>query len=537
MAERATDVLVLGIDAANPDLLEAWAADGTLPHLGSLLQRGLSGRTHSVAGFYIGATWPSLCTGVSPASHGIHYLVQLRPGTREYYRPSDAEYTRRPPFWTPLSRAGRRIAVLDVPLSRVDPTLDALQVVEWGSHDALFGFHAWPATLEREIRNRFGLHPGGVSCDRIERDLRGYAHFVDTLIEGVRRKAAVTNWVLEQERWHLVMQVFTEAHCAGHQCWHLHDPAHPAHDATVAAGIGDPLRRVYAAIDAAIGEVLAHAGHARVIVLAAHGMRHGFGAQFLLHDILFRLGAASPIVPRAASPAAPLMQPLRRVWRRLPRVVRRRLEPLRSRARRSPVVELPQPGVDLTRSPCFPVPNGLAVGGIRLNLAGREPDGVLPADQADGFCGDLSQALLDFTDERTGRPIVNRVLRTREHHAGEFLDALPDLLVEWDDTTPIGSALLAGGAGSRVRARSHRAGIIEGVNEYGRTGEHRPGGFFVAAGPGIAAGRLLSSTSILDFAPSFATLLGVRLPGAEGRVISGLCGGEPLGSPNARQRP
>ncbi len=71
------------------------------------------------------------------------------------------------------------------------------------------------------------------------------------------------------------MQVFTESHCVGHQCWHLHDVNHPAHDPAVLAEIGDPLRTVYAAIDAAIGDVLADAGDAFVLLLDAHGMSHG----------------------------------------------------------------------------------------------------------------------------------------------------------------------------------------------------------------------------------------------------------------------
>ena len=34
----------------------------------------------------------------------------------------------------------------------------------------------------------------------------------------------------------------------------------------------------------------------------------------------------------------------------------------------------------------------------------------------------------------SGAPLVKRVVRTRDLYAGEQLDALPDLLVEWNES-------------------------------------------------------------------------------------------------------
>src|ERR1041384_2410308 len=92
-------VLALGIDAASPDLVERWALDGTLPHVGSLLRRGLAGRTRSVDGFFVGSTWPSFFTGVTPARHGIHSLAMLRPGTYEVAHLPTGEQVKRERFW------------------------------------------------------------------------------------------------------------------------------------------------------------------------------------------------------------------------------------------------------------------------------------------------------------------------------------------------------------------------------------------------------------------------------------------------------
>jgi predicted AlkP superfamily phosphohydrolase/phosphomutase len=186
------------------------------------------------------------------------------------------------------------------------------------------------------------------------------------------------------------------------------------------------------------------------------------------------------------------------------------------------------PGLDVdpAASRCLPQPNGLAVSGIRLNLAGREPSGmVAPGVEAEALAAEVTRELLALIDERTSRPAVRRVLRTRSCYDGPWLDELPDLLVEWSDEVPTGSAALAGGRGAVVRLSSEQLGTIEGANRYARTGEHRTGGMFVAAGPGLPAGRLARVVSVLDYAPTIARLVGERLADADGIPIEELAPG------------
>lgn len=525
MPAPATNTLVIGIDAANPTLLRRWAEEGALPNFRSLMARGLVGTTLSVEGFFVGSTWPSFYTGVTPARHGFHYLSQLKPGTYDFYRPADEGIVAREPFWTQLSRAGRRVAILDVPLSRIDPSINGIQVVEWGGHDSVYGFQASSAELVATIRSRFGDYPLGPSCDGAHRTAADYRAFTELLLKGVRVKADLTKHFLSQGGWDFFMQVFTEAHCAGHQCWHLHDEAHPAHDRSIVWTTGDPLLKVYAAIDGAIGELLEAVGDARVVVLAAHGMFYWYGAHFLLQEILFRLGAMRlPADVRARGELSTFIAGARWMWRRLPSPIQRLLQPLRRRLlpEANHTGRLPTIAADLSTSNCFPVNNGLAIGGIRLNLSGREPSGVLEPSRAEEFCKSLSADLLSIVDERTNKPLVRRVIRTADLYNGERLDHLPDLLVEWNDEVPTGSTAVGNGAGAMVRARSPKIGVVEGMNHYGRTGEHRPEGLFIAAGPGVRSGVLQREVSILDFAPTFAKLLGVELPDCDGRPVNEL---------------
>ena len=519
MTANPAKVVVLGVDAASPALLEQWAADGALPVLHSLAKRGLTAQIGGLDGFFVGATWPTLSTGVGPGTHGIHYLTQLEPGTYAYRRMADGALGARSPFWARLGRAGRRVAVMDVPLSVLEPGLNGVQVVEWGAHDAVYGFEAWPTSLRDEILATVGPHPLGPSCDGARPSVADVAAFVDRLVRGVDAKTRLTRSVLAQGGWDLLVQVFTEAHCAGHQCWHLHDPAHPAHDAGVAEAVGDPLLTVLGAIDEAIGAIVDDAGDAFVLVLTAHGMSHSHGSQLLLPEILGRLGLSAPLMPPSRSVVGNATSA---AWHRLPPALRARLGSVRARVtREGGASPLPSLGVDPAASRCFVVGNGQAVGGIRLNLVGREPAGLVErGDEELELVDELSRELLALRDERTGRPAVRRVVRSAALYDGPMLDHLPDVLVEWNDELPIGSAGLRDGYGARVRLTSPQVGVVEALNHWGRSGEHRPGGLLIAAGGGIRGGRLAREVALVDLAPTLAGLLGISLTGLDGEPVA-----------------
>jgi predicted AlkP superfamily phosphohydrolase/phosphomutase len=114
---------------------------------------------------------------------------------------------------------------------------------------------------------------------------------------------------------------------------------------------------------------------------------------------------------------------------------------------------------------------------------------------------------MEIVNLDTGQPVVRRVLRTAGIYDGPYLDYLPDVIVEWGNDAPV------------YRIGSEKIGEISGEYRYCRSGEHHPGGMFIAAGGDIPHGALTRSVSILDFAPTLSTMLGVALPDVDGRTI------------------
>ena len=521
----ATRLLVLAIDAASPALLERWAAAGVLPTLAGLMRGGLVAGTRSVDRLYVGATWPSFYTGLDVGRHGLYWVNRLVPERYDLAPCTAAEFGRRPALWEVLAAAGRRVAVMNVPLSRLSPALAGTQVVGWGDHDSVFELSTSPASLRDEILRAIGRHPAPRNCDAKRRSLADHRRFVDQLVRGAARRARLTNHVLGRAPWEFAIQVFSEAHCAGHQCWHLHDPAHPGYDPAATHALGDPVRAVHVAIDRAIGEVLAATPpDTTVVVTTLHGMGRMSGGKPLLGAILERLNVFTP-EPGPSPPARDATAEfVTAAWRRLPRRWRASLVPLRRRVHDMLVGPAAPPPNRVRLVPgasrCFPLDTGFSVSGIRLNLAGREPEGTLaPGSEADAFTSDLIAALREIIDPDTGRPLIPDVRRTTGLFRGEYVDELPDLLVEWDLDRATGSTAAGTGLGARLRATSPRIGTVERTNGYCRSGEHRIEGLVVVRGPGIRPGRLERAVSILDLAPTFARMLGGEMAGVDGVPI------------------
>jgi predicted AlkP superfamily phosphohydrolase/phosphomutase len=513
LAANNTKLLFLSICSGDPALIRRWSAAGDLPNLKAFLGQSLVGEAQALPGCYVGAHWPSFISGCHPGHNGIHSWEQLRSGSYETFRCEAATYAQRPPFWDTLSAAGQRLCLLDIPHSRISADLNGMQTVEWGAHDAAYGFQASTAELKSEILELFGRHPVSGESDA-ERDAEGLLEFRDELLDGIRRKTDLTLHYLKQERWDLFAQVFTEAHCAGHLFWHTHDTSHPRH-AEVAAVCDDLLLTIYQAIDTALGKILQEVdAGATVILLANHGIGPKYGAQHLLEPILLGLGMSAPRVevPRPPSLRERADPVLTRVWQSMPRPLKDLLQPLRHSAvdwvtgdRR------PRSRIDRAASLCFPVQNNSASGAVRVNLIGREPAGLVqPGREYEALLERLTSEFLALRNDDTGLPVVDGAYRTDDLYPGQARSQLPDLLIEWACTAPVSAV------------SSPSLDQVTGDYDYCRTGDHRPEGLYAARAPHLQAGTAGPVVTCLDFAPTLGAFLGVPLTGLDGRAISAL---------------
>jgi predicted AlkP superfamily phosphohydrolase/phosphomutase len=146
---------------------------------------------------------------------------------------------------------------------------------------------------------------------------------------------------------------------------------------------------------------------------------------------------------------------------------------------------------------------------VRLNLRGRDPQGMVdPADYA-RTCSELAEAILTLRNPRTGGPLVKTVTRTRNGPEDEGAYAPPgDLMVTWNEREPADVA------------ESPRVGRI-GPAPWLRPGGHGPDGFCILAGPGISPGsRIREGARLMDLTATLTARLDLPAPAhLEGRSL------------------
>lgn len=497
-------VALLGLDALDVDALRQWVGEGELPVLGGLLATGVAVPTEAPPGVLVGAVWPSILTGVNPGRHGYHCWQQVRPGRygSERHRVRD-EGLGADPVWVPVGRAGRRILVVDPPHAPLVTGLPGAQLLDWGGHDSDQAPLSDPPGLAEEVLARWGRHPSWGNCNAHDRTAADHVRFRDGLVGGAATKAALVEELVDREAPDLVVCVFGEPHCIGHQSWHLHDPTSPACDATLCDEVGDPVLAVYRAVDEAVGRLLGALGpDAVVLALASHGMGTHTDPTFLLDEVLLRLDAA-----RRFDRERRWLQRLYRSQDRAGRLGRVLERPLAALGRRHhDRYHAWCAGAGLADRRWYRQPNNEVEGGIRLNLAGREPAGIIEPREADAEMDWLVGELEQLTDE-SGAPVVRDVIRTRDRYHGPFVDQLPDLLVRWNR------------GGMKDRLSSPRIGEVHAPYTGARSGAHHGRGLLMASGPGIEPGVVSEVHPVEDVAATIAALFGLPVDGYDGTPI------------------
>lgn len=538
-------VVALGLDAADPVLLERWMDAGYLPNLKQLRARGAYARLSALDYCRAEASCATLLTGCHPAKHGMWTPTRFNP--RDYsVRDVSYDYSEYPPFYA--LGEGYRVAVFDMPQTVFSSRVNGIQVLGWGAHAPRTPSDSQPAGLFEELTSRHGAHPA-LNTDHLPTigDPQAVDRLKDALLTGIQRRGAICRDLLTRERWDLFLTYFGEVHSAQHLFWHLSQPDHPLHAIFGRAG-WNPLLDVFQAVDREIGSIIATLpDDARVMIFSDHGMESNctdLPSMVFLPEFLFRAsfpGTRGLSGGRTGTRPGPMLVPSEsRSWRsavwaqkhdsnpitaflrrRLPTVffhytIERRLGDARLPLCPDDCPMGSQP--PMWYSPAWPRMKAFALptfseGYVRINLRGREAAGIVEPSDYERVCDEVVSMISEVTNARTGTPLVKRVVRTRS--GPDDRDPRrpdPDLIVLWNNTPAdvVDSPTLG------------RIGPLP----FNRSGSHVHRGFLLAAGPSISGGEALRPGQALDIAPTILALMGAPIPA--------YCDGAPLLTPSRR---
>jgi predicted AlkP superfamily phosphohydrolase/phosphomutase len=496
---------ILQLDATSTPAIERLMAEGRLPRLAELRSRG---QWHSLGRstplFVEAGGYVTTYSGVEIEEHGIYSAFQWSAEEQrirffdEFPGPAGA--------WERLSRVGRRSLVIDQYESWVPTETDGLRMLNgWQSRHKLTSRFSVPRAENRALERRLGRGPivefpyGRPSQATLARLIRTFERSAGRLVDAVTE--------LAPERFDLVWVTFSGAHYAGHHLW----------ESAAASGL-DPggrsesqqrLEDIYAGVDEALGRIVAALpDDADLIVCSPLGMAANRSRTDLLPGMLAAVLAGKPLSASDGS-----VGPGSWIWRLrggVPAEWRAlATRPLPSGVVRALTSRMYLRGVDWGRTRAFALP-GDHSGYIRLNLRGRERDGIVEPSEADALMDEIADGLATFRHP-DGSPAVGTTHRIAQHlEPGARLDRLPDLVVEWSDRPSFGVTGVSSPRFGHVARRG--AGTF-------RPGNHTPHAWAVVVPGRSRATQPSRPPRITDIAATACALFGADTTGLAGKPL------------------
>ena len=497
--------LLIGLDGAEPSLVERWMEQGRLPHLAGLRDQGAYCPMASTVPPATFPAWTTCVTGVNPGRHGVIDFTEMRAGAYAL-RFVNRTHRRVPALWNVLSGAGKRVGVLGVPATHPPEPVNGFMVSGFDSPvcTGIDRSFVYPAGLFPDVRGwRFAeLQETNIGPGWHERAL-------PLLLDKIADKEAIAARLLAREPWDFLMVVFGESDTVAHHFWLFHDPDSPRH----LPGPADAIQRVYERLDEAVGALIAAAGEDVTVAVVSD---HGFGGagtgvvhlnNWLAEQGFLRFSDGGHALLKSLALKYTPERWRGSLFRRFPGLA----ATAEGRSRFG--------GIDWGATQAWSEELNYFPS-VRMNLEGREPLGRVPAKEYDTFC----RALCERLD--TWEP-VKKAWRRDELYHGDYVQRAPDIILEL--------ALENGYSHSCLRSRGgpsfRRIGPGEyiGGKERGMNGNHRPTGVLFLSKPTDAYAARLE-----DLAPTVLAELGVAGPPMDGTSLLGeaavAAGAEPAGA-------
>jgi len=506
-------VLVIGLDSAPLAWVERWVAEGRMPNLGRLMANGAVGILRTVNPPLSPAAWSSFATGMLPAKHGVYDHVYRRPGSYDV-APTNSRRRMGKTLWQIIGEGGGKVGVINVPETYPPVPVNGflLSGMDTPSDDADW---AYPPELKAELERAVGGYRvfGRRSKENLSRAIAG-------MHETIPMRCRTAEYLWGKYQPDFMILVFMETDIIQHKCWKYLDPAHPEYTPEGARRYGAVIPDIYTRIDQELKPLLEQVDErTTVIIMSDHGAGPLYKSLYLnnwlvSHGLMHFKRDAVTRVKRALFQLGFTPETMLNLTATLRvGIVDQVTSLIRTKMWRQGRTTLAQrlflswADVDWPRTQAYAL--GGSTTGFYINLKGREPQGcVEPGDEYERVREEIMHRLMQWRDDTTGWPVVERVYRREELHQGPYADRMPDVIFTARDEAYVGFG--AHEFGNKALMRSSPL-----FNAH-----HRMDGMVALYGPAIRRGVRLETHSIVDLAPTILYLLGYPIPAdMDGRVM------------------
>ncbi len=448
---RTERVAIIGLDCAAPELLfHEWLDE--LPNIRSLVTRGVHGELASIVPPITVPAWMSMMTSQDPGSLGIYGFRNRRDYSYGGLFFASASSVKQPTLWDVAGASGRESIVIGVPPTYPPKAIRGNLVSCFLTPDTNRPF-TYPTSLSAEIHG---------AADGYMLDVAGFrrldrGRLLTQLHVMTEKRFRAAKHLVETKPWDLFAMVEIGVDRLQHAFWRYWDRSHRLHDPD--SPFATAIHDYYAELDGHIGSLVQAMGEeTTVFIVSDHGAKRMDGGICINEWLI-----ANGYLVLNEAPEEPT-----------------RLRP---------------DMVDWSSTRAWG--DGGYYGRLFINVEGREPEGCVAPESAEGLLDELIDGLETLGDDN-GRPIGTRVHRPADLY--ERVEGVaPDLIaifggLHWRSLGTVG--------GGSIHVFENDTGPDDA--------NHAENGVLIAAGPGIGAqADPIVGMSLLDVAPTVVDLYGL----------------------------
>ena len=497
--------LIIGIDGGTWDLLGPLCDLGVMPNLAALRDEAAWSPLLSTQPPFTAPAWATFATGVNPGKHGILNFVQTDGSPAATLRgqgtPVNSSHIQAPLLWEYFSAYGKPVGSINLPLSyplrpvqgfAISGMLTPPNARDWITPSSL------AQTLHDYIIDLDYGRPGQpLTAD----DLPSPLAMLDDILRMTERRGMHSLRFMQEQDWDAFMVVFTGTDRISHHFWHYLQPGRNSRKLN--ARIAERLQDYFELLDQLLGALVKMAGpDATVLMLSDHGFGPAARHWAHLNNWLLELDLL-----RLRMSKSSWMQRVKRNAPWLTDLAKRILPP---EARKS----VQQHGhladaVDWEETLAWAVPLYNNVAGIHLHRTSHRPPGPVSPAAAPKLRDFIIQQAQQLRIPGKGAPLITQIHTREEVYHGPHIEHFPDIILTLDEDYAAVPTL-----GSTLITPIPPGQLL-------RSGDHRPDGMFLAAGPPIQPGRLARTPGLIDVAPTILHLAGLPVPESmDGQVIA-----------------
>lgn len=497
-------VLVIGLDCATFDLIKPYARGGWLPNINRVMTDGVTRVLKSTVPPISPPAWTTFLTGKNPGRHGIFQFVDMDVRNYSFTRNRliNSSLFSGNTFIDSISDQNRKVGIVKIPFTYPPWKVNGFMIAGDPSPDWTKA-HTHPPELSGEI----GRVNMGSSFD-FER------YNTENLLKHLKFDCNVRTRIacemMQKEVYDFFMVVHNITDAAVHRFWKFTDTTCPNYKNSFYK-YKDIIRDVYIQADKSIGQILKNIDqNTTVFFMSDHGASRKPLHFFHINAWLKEKGYL--VCKRKKSSLHYVNSMLTQIKNLLPPVLSHLIANAIRRhfLSRLSSFQTKVTNFDPSRTIAYAVSLYATYDGIVLNLKGRQSHGIVePGSDVKDLCDRIHLALLEITDPRNGKKIIQRVYRREEVFKGEFSERMPELIVQYNHD-------YRGGKDTTLPLFSD----VPATDFDFQSGDHDENGIFIAQGPQIKKGIELETSQIQDMAPTILYAMGLPIPDdMDGKIL------------------